>query len=91
MFGLDFIRNLKPCQWRYTGDLDDGVIHFGFIAQEVDPLAPSDQYAMVQKDSQGLFSLVLGEFIGPMVKAIQELDEKLNVHIKDEEKNNEHA
>lgn len=76
-FGLDFIRSLKPCSWRYTGDLDDGVIHFGFIAQEVETLAPHDRYAMVQIGSDHIYRLVLGEFIGPIVKAIQELDEKI--------------
>lgn len=76
-FGLDFIRKLKPCSWRYTGDLDDGVVHFGFIAQEVEYLASHNQYAFVQLGPDGIYRLVLGEFIGPMVKAIQEIDERL--------------
>jgi hypothetical protein len=78
MFGLDFIRALKPCKWRYTGDLDDGREHFGFIAQEVEAIASHDRYAFVQIRADGVYQIVLGEFIGPIVKAVQELDEKLN-------------
>lgn len=78
MFGLDFIRSLKPCKWRYTGDLDDGVEHFGFIAQEVDELTPHEKYGVVKLMPNGYFGLVMTEFIGPMVKAIQEIDERLS-------------
>lgn len=78
MFGLDFIRELKPCKWRYTGDLDDGVEHFGFIAQEVEKLASHEDFAFVQIGADGIYRIVLGEFIGPIVKAVQELDEKVS-------------
>ena len=78
-FGLDFIRKLRPCSWRYTGDLDDGVVHFGFIAQEVEHLASHSDYAFVQYDEkEDVYRIVLGEFIGPIVKAVQELDERIN-------------
>jgi hypothetical protein len=76
-FGIDFIRKLKPCSWRYTGDLDDGVVHFGFIAQEVDQLASHDHYAFVQYGADDVYRLVLGEFIGPIVKAVQDIDARL--------------
>ena len=79
MFGLDFIRKLKPCKWRYKEPLDDGVEHFGFIAQEVDKLAPHNQYAFVVIQKDGMYGISLGEFIGPIVRAIQELDEKIEV------------
>ena len=79
MFGLEFIRNLKPCKWRYKPPMDDGVEHFGFIAQEVDKLAPKEKYAFVVIDAVGIYGIRLLEFIGPIVKAIQELDEKIEV------------
>ena len=78
-FGLDFIRKLKPCSWRYTGSLDDGATHFGFIAQAVESLASHDQYAFVQYDkAEDVYRIVLGEFIGPIVKAVQEIDARLS-------------
>lgn len=76
MFGLDFILKLKPCKWRYKKPLDDGVEHFGFIAQEVDELVSKDEYAFVKLEG-GVYKVVLGEFIGPIVKAIQELNSKV--------------
>lgn len=77
MFGLDFIRKLKPCKWRYNGSLDDGVEHFGFIAQEVDSIAPKEQYGFTSIDKHGMYSIHPHEFLGPIVKAIQEIDERL--------------
>ena len=79
MFGLDLIKQLKPCKWRYIGQLDDGVEHFGFIAQEVCELLPSTQYGVVVIDQNGVYGLRLTELIGPMVKAIQELEAKIKI------------
>lgn len=76
MFGLDFILRLKPCKWRYKRPLDDGVEHFGFIAQEVNELASREQYGFVVIN-KGEYGLVMTEFIGPIVKAIQELNDKI--------------
>ena len=77
MFGLDFIRKLKPCKWFYRGHLNDGVEHFGFIAQDVADLAPPDKYAFTVVGPDGVYKISLGEFIGPLTKAIQELDAKV--------------
>jgi len=77
MFGLEFIKRLKPCKWRYLQPLDDGVEHFGFIAQEVDELVPHKKYGVVVVDGNGIYGLRLTELIGPMVKAIQELEAKV--------------
>lgn len=77
MFGLDFIRKLKPCKWRYKGSLDDGVEHFGFIAQEVHSIAPKEQYGFTSTDEYGMYSIHLHQFISPIIKAIQEIDERL--------------
>lgn len=78
MFGLDFLRKLKPCKWRYKDELDDGVEHFGFIAQEVDHYASHNNYAFVKRYSGGLMRVQPWEFIGPIVQAIQDLDEKIS-------------
>ena len=78
MFGLDFIKKLKPCKWRYKDPLDDGVEHFGFIAQEVDSIVPHDKYGFVVIGKDGFYQINLAELIGPIVKAIQEVDEKVS-------------
>ena len=77
MFGLEFIKQLKPCKWRYLQPLDDGVEHLGFIAQEVDELASHEKYGIVVVDKDGIYGLRLYELIGPMVKAIQELEARV--------------
>lgn len=76
-FGLDFINKLKPCKWRYIGPEDDGVEHFGFIAQEVEALASHDEYAFVVLGPDRMYRLRMGEFIGPLTKAVQELAERV--------------
>jgi hypothetical protein len=77
MFGLDFIRKLRPCKWRYKPPLDDGREHFGFVAQDVDSVAPADRYGFVVVGGGGVLGLNLMEFIGPLTKAVQELDERV--------------
>ena len=72
-WGTDFLLKLKPCKWRYkTVPLDDGKIHFGFIAQEVDEIASKDKYAFAVTDRQDMYGIRYHEFIGPIVKTIQE-------------------
>jgi hypothetical protein len=75
-FGLKFIKKLKPCKWRYKAPLNDGRDHFGFIAQDVNEIVSPDEYTFVGK-REGYLTINYYEFIGPMVKAIQELEEKV--------------
>ncbi len=70
MFGLDFIKKLNPCKWRYLPPLDDGGEHFGFIAQEVEELTPHHKYGVVVIGEDGVHRLILTDLIRPMVKAI---------------------
>jgi hypothetical protein len=76
-FGLEFINKLRPCKWRYRPPLDDGKEHFGFIAQEVDELAPRAIYDFVGEDPGGILRLNMYEFVGPLVKAVQELSKRV--------------
>ena len=78
-FGLEFIRKLRPCRWRYRPELpeDDGKIHFGFVAQEVDELASHEKYGFVVKAPGDIYRMNMWEFIGPITRAIQEMDERL--------------
>ena len=53
--------------------------HYGFIAQEVKTAIPDgvDFGGFVQEPNEGMMSLRYHEFIGPLVKAIQELNAKV--------------
>jgi hypothetical protein len=75
-FGLEFIKKLKPAKWRYQAPFNDGRDHFGFIAQDVDEIAPTSDYNFTTI-KEGYYSINYWEFIGPMCKAIQELAERV--------------
>jgi hypothetical protein len=69
--GLDFIKALRPVQFRMkTGD---GRTDFGFIAQEIEALL-GDGYSVlgIGGDAERTLSLRYTDFIAPMVKAMQE-------------------
>ena len=75
-FGLDFIKKLKPAKWRYQAPLNDGRDHFGFIAQDVDQIASKEDFNFVTV-KEGYYAINYYEFIGPIVKAVQELTNKV--------------
>lgn len=53
--------------------------HCGFIAQDVEAIASHERYGFVKYQPENGFSLVLTEFIAPIIKAVQELDERINL------------
>lgn len=76
--GLELIRRLKPATFRYKPEKDpDGRKHIGFIAQDVAELLPPEEFVIVKQDDQGYYTVDHGQFIGSLVKAVQELDEEL--------------
>jgi hypothetical protein len=77
MFGLSFIKKLKPCKWRYVTPIDDEREHFGFVAQDVNEIMPESTYAFTE-ERNGIYYVNYHEFVGPIVKAIQELSAKLD-------------
>ncbi|MGD9503957.1 MAG: tail fiber domain-containing protein [Syntrophobacteraceae bacterium] len=73
-YGLDFIKALRPVQFRMkTGD---GRTDFGFIAQDIEGLL-GDGYSIlgIGGDAERTLSLRYTDFISPMVKAMQEQQE----------------
>jgi hypothetical protein len=73
--GLDFINRLRPVSYRRrtrTGDTQ----FFGLIAQEVDEVVPPET-GFVAKDNPDSWGLRYTEFTAPMIKAIQELDTRI--------------
>lgn len=77
-FGLDFIKKLKPCSWFYkAGPLSDGKEHLGLIAQDVNEIVDRDDYAFVVMKN-GFYAINYHEFIGPLIKSVQELSKKID-------------
>lgn len=83
--GLDVIKKLKPCTFQYKQINEGGLIndrnikHLGFIAQDLNEIFPENEYAVVIKDQNGYYMVNLLELIAPIVKSIQELNDKIEV------------
>ena len=75
--GLSFINSLNPIKYHWLDDSDNSPYHYGLIAQEVDNIAPKESVAIVNEDS-GSWNMAYNELLSPMIKAIQELTEKVN-------------
>lgn len=84
---LEIVKKLKPCEFKWK-DIDvlyqdiqyqDDKIHFGFIAQEVDKIFPKKKYGIITDGKEGYLSIRYAEFIPLLVKAIQELEEKVKM------------
>lgn len=67
------IMGLKPVSYRYNASPD--VLHHGFIAQEVDEIAPWD----VQKprDGDGTMTISYQDFIADLVKVVQDQERRI--------------
>jgi hypothetical protein len=84
MFGLNWVLKLKPCTFKYDAPLNDGKTHLGFIAQEIEEIAPQEEYGIVHMKHLPAWSrneyraVNYNELIAPMVKAIQELNGQVN-------------
>jgi hypothetical protein len=93
-WGLEFIRKLKPCYWKYKHPpLNDGKTHFGVVAQDVNAIASRQDFAFVGFKGEYL-TVNYYQFIGPMIAAIQQLDKKikkLEKELKDAKKNSNNS
>ena len=73
--GLDFIRSLRPVEYKWADAALGEAAHYGFIAQEVKETALS---GAVNGEKDGEYTLGYTEMIAPLVKAVQQLaDEKV--------------
>ena len=83
--GLDFLRKLRPVEYRFNNG--DDTTRYGFIAQEVEAALPKGLQRMVehaapekglallsrQEDKARTYRLSYGELTAPLVRAVQEL------------------
>ena len=84
-YGLDTLKQLEPKIYcRDSGYLDDGTIvlegtphrHIGFIAQDVKKLIPEIVKDVCENESW--YSLEDGKLTAVVVKAVQELEERVS-------------
>lgn len=80
--GLDFINSLDPVKYHWIKE--DGKLHYGFIAQDLERKLGDRNIAMVDHDATSdRYGVIYTELISPIVKAIQELTTWM--HREDEE------
>lgn len=77
---LKKIGRLKPAEYSYT-DPSKGEterLSMGIMAQDINEVWPYEKYSILQKDSQGFYAVEYHQLIAPMIKAIQELSDKVD-------------
>ncbi len=85
--GLDFIKQLRPVSY-YRNNDEKKKTEFGFIAQEVEETLNKTgvtNNGIINKDDAGMYSVRYNDFIAPMVKAIQEQQEMIELLKKQNE------
>ena len=83
MFGLDFINKLRPGKFKYTKKArGNDKLNFGLKAQDINDVIKYDDYNIVKKailDGEEFYTVDYLQFLAPLIKAIQELDDKIKV------------
>lgn len=85
--GLDFINSLNPISFKLT-EIKDDRTRYGLIAQQIDEIL--SKFGMTYEDFSGIhydkdsdrWDMDYTQFIGPIIKAIQELSRGINDQIK---------
>lgn len=81
MFGLNLIKKLKPAKWKYIQDdkrrLSNSKITLGFIAQDIEKILNQETYSIINTDNEGMLMVEYYQLLAPIVKSIQELDERI--------------
>lgn len=74
--GLDFIKQLKPVSYQMKNDSEKRS-NWGFIAQDIEALVGTNNAVLtIGQDSLRTLGLRYTDFISPMVKAMQELNDE---------------
>ena len=85
--GLDFIKNLNPVSYTRKND-ENKKVEYGFIAQEIEASLlkfNALNNGIISKDDAGMIGVRYNDFFAPIVKSVQELDEK-NIDLHNENK-----
>lgn len=79
-YGIDVINKIRPVVFKYKEGKNQ-TDQIGFIAQEIEKIVPE----LVTQDTEGMLSLAYNGIIPILVKAVQELNEKVEKLIKKDE------
>lgn len=88
MMSLEAIKGLRPAKFRFVDEKFGSTRQFtlGIMAQDVNEFYPLEQYTILKEDNDGNIIVDYLQLIAPMIRAIQELSEKIEIL---EEKQNE--
>jgi len=79
---LETVKKLKPCKFTWNDNKyvkQDNKIHFGFIAQDIEKIFTKHKFGIVYEMEDGIMKIRYAEVIPILVKAIQELEEKVTI------------
>lgn len=86
-YGSDFIFSLKPAKYNYIPSMaEKGIdiekVHFGVMAQDIQVYlksVSSEDFNIVQQDANNKLMINYNELIGPMIKTMQEMQDRINI------------
>ena len=84
--GLEFVNKLRPVRYTYIDDRQDGKTKYGIIAQEVQEVLEetnNKDFAGIKDDNPDKLGADYNQFIAPLIKAVQELSEKVEAQQKE--------
>ena len=76
---INAVMEMNPVVFYYKGKLDDGVKHYGFIAQELEEVFPSGIYGLVTEDGNGNKMVRYHEVIPMLVKYVQFMEKRIDI------------
>ncbi len=85
--GLDFVKKLRPVSYFRNND-ESKKLEYGFIAQEIEEAlnnAGASNNGIISKDDKGMYGVRYNDLMSPMVKAIQEQQQMIEI-LKQENK-----
>ena len=85
--GLDFVKKLRPVSYFRNND-ESKKLEYGFIAQEIEEAlnnAGASNNGIISKDDKGMYGVRYNDLMSPIVKAIQEQQQMIEM-LKQENK-----
>lgn len=86
---IEAVKKMRPVVYSYNGELDDGVEHYGFIAQDLEKMFPMDEFGVVTEDENGNKMVRYHEIIPMVVKYIHNIENRISELEKNVEEKNE--
>lgn len=73
------IKQLRPAEHLYTDSTkgDTKRLTMSVMAQNINEVWPEEKYSILNRDTEGYYTVEIQQLIAPMIKAIQELSDKV--------------